>query len=335
MIHLRRLLLLHCGLLRPLRPLMQGSNEGEKMNRLRQGRGRGPRGGPLPQREGLLPQQEGWPPPVWPLQPLGGGLLAGGGPLPQQEGPGWLKAHQLKAGLACGLKADPAAPTGGLKANPAGGQKADPAGGSTEIRISRAWAEKGPAISPILPWYGLRASQGRSRPATAATAGQGRGDVRPIVHNDPLTSWSSQGRLRRSRRLQERGRSPPKSQQVVDRSVKRRPARAGQGRLREGTFAPIVLDRWVKSGPAWAGHSRPQPTRLCPGPSTARGKSLYNAWSVFSGSLEAPQDSLGCSHHSPACKEAHYEPNNMRGYCFQSSFLPGRISLHSFSPRIR
>ena len=77
------------------------------------------------------------------------------------------------------------------------------------------------------------------------------------------------------------------------------------------------------------------PKHFYPGPSTARGKSLYNAWSVFSGSLEAPQDSLGCSHHSPACKEAHYMPNNMRGYCSQSSFLPGRISLHSFSPRIR
>ena len=41
MIHLRCLLLLRCGLLRPLRPLLQGSNTGEKKNRLRPGRGCG------------------------------------------------------------------------------------------------------------------------------------------------------------------------------------------------------------------------------------------------------------------------------------------------------
>ena len=41
MINLRRLLLLRCGLLRPLRPLLQGSNAGEEKNRLRPGRGCG------------------------------------------------------------------------------------------------------------------------------------------------------------------------------------------------------------------------------------------------------------------------------------------------------
>ena len=39
MIHLLRLLLLRCRLLRPLRPLLQGSNAGEEKNRLRPGRG--------------------------------------------------------------------------------------------------------------------------------------------------------------------------------------------------------------------------------------------------------------------------------------------------------